>query len=292
MMMRKIVYIPLVWLASWLLLACESDEKVYQGPQFVQFADSVCVFPVANSVHQEYEIFVVTSQPVAEDQFFGIEVNEKLSSAKRGEHYQMISNYIRIGKGSNVGSFKIKGFFDSVGQEDSLWIQFQLVSNDLPLSPLYGKSARVQLVKDCGFDVEAFTGNMSLMATFPFTSGDWIQLPVISERVDENSVLIKDMFFETYDVKLFFDPSDPLKPKVHVPDQVAFVDGRYGKVYCSSLPDNPSYFDSCRQRIVLNLMMYVPRIGSFGVFTYYLDVDPTVRQRVQLPFQIHAITPN
>jgi hypothetical protein len=90
----------------------------------------------------------------------------------------------------------------------------------------------------------------------------------------ENSLIIEEMFYEGYDIEVEFDNSDPLEPRVIVPDaQVIGSTGEAfgtiygnGKLMMSEPMGYTSYYGTCENFMVLYTMMYVDNVGTVGVY--------------------------
>ena len=82
------------------------------------------------------------------------------------------------------------------------------------------------------------------------------------------------MFYEGYDIKISLDDSDPLAPRVIVPEeQVLGSTGEAfgtiygnGKLMMSEPSGYTSYYGTCENFMVLYSMMYVDNVGTVGTF--------------------------
>jgi hypothetical protein len=82
------------------------------------------------------------------------------------------------------------------------------------------------------------------------------------------------MFYEGYDIEVKFDDSNPLEPRVILPDvQVLGSTGEAfgtiygdGKLLMSEPMGYTSYFGACENFMVLYTMMYVENVGTVGTY--------------------------
>ena len=180
------------------------------------------------------------------------------------------SNNVTIKAGERAAKVRIKPVYSNVERNDSLVITLRLLEPEEEKLDLYGNTTRVEMVKCYPFVMEDFVfpgGNMYMLASFPF-SDETQQIRVNGEIKDDHTFILKDAFSDIYPLRLEFDDSDPLNYTVTVAEQPAFKDSSYGTVYVRSVDMYPSYFVVPDHFFVLYLEVFIPQLGSFGVYQY------------------------
>ena len=257
--------------AALLMVACESEDKMYEGKNYVMFSDSIYTMPVMVD-DQEFEVPVAATTTASYDRNYAVEILHEKSTAVRGVHFDFVegSNNITIKAGERVGMVRIKPIYSHMERNDSLVISLRLLEPAEEQLAIYGNTTRIDMVKCYPFDMNDFIfpgGNMYMLASFPFSS-DTQQIRVNGEVKDDHTFILKDAFSDIYLLRLEFDDSDPLDYTIRVPEQPAFKDSSYGTVYVRSVDMYPSYFVVPDHFFVLYLEVYIPQLGSFGVYQY------------------------
>lgn len=257
--------------AALLMVACESEDKMYEGKNYVMFSDSIYTMPVMVD-DQEFEVPVAATTTASYDRNYAVEILHEKSTAVRGVHFDFVegSNNITIKAGERVGMVRIKPIYSHMERNDSLVISLRLLEPAEEQLAIYGNTTRIDMVKCYPFDMNDFIfpgGNMYMLASFPF-SNDTQQIRVNGEVKDDHTFILKDAFSDIYPLRLEFDDSDPLDYTIRVPEQPAFKDSGYGTVYVRSVDMYPSYFVVPDHFFVLYLEVYIPQLGSFGVYQY------------------------
>lgn len=169
-----------------------------------------------------------------------------------------------------MGIVKLKPTYANVAREDSLVISLRLLEPKDEELDLYGNVTRVDMQKCYPFSMDNFMypgAYTYMLASFPF--GDQLQqIRVDAEVVDDHTIKLKNAFSDLYPIRLIFDDSDPLNYVINVPEQEAFKDSNYGTIYLRSVEMYPSYFNVPDRFFILYLEMYIPQVGSFGVYQY------------------------
>lgn len=257
--------------AALLMVACQSEDKMYEGKNYVMFSDSIYTMPVMVD-NQEFEVPVAAMTTASYDRNYAVEILHEKSTAVRGVHFDFVegSNNITIKAGERVGMVRIKPIYSHMERNDSLVISLRLLEPAEEQLAIYGNTTRIDMVKCYPFDMNDFIfpgGNMYMLASFPFSS-DTQQIRVNGEVKDDHTFILKDAFSNIYPLRLEFDDSDPLDYTIRVPEQPAFKDSNYGTVYVRSVDMYPSYFVVPDHFFVLYLEVYIPQLGSFGVYQY------------------------
>lgn len=269
--MIKTMKLYVAMAAALLMVACESEDKMYEGKNYVMFSDSIYTMPVMVD-DQEFEVPVAATTTASYDRNYAVEILHEKSTAVRGVHFDFVegSNNITIKAGERVGMVRIKPIYSHMERNDSLVISLRLLEPAEEQLVIYGNTTRIDMVKCYPFDMNDFIfpgGNMYMLASFPFSS-DTQQIRVNGEVKDDHTFILKDAFSDIYPLRLEFDDSDPLDYTIRVPEQPAFKDSSYGTVYVRSVDMYPSYFVVPDHFFVLYLEVYIPQLGSFGVYQY------------------------
>lgn len=243
---------------------CEAEHISYSGPQYVAFSDSAALMPVFDK-DTLFMVPVASTYACDYDRTFAVEVVETKSNAVEGVHYEIVEHNVTIKAGERAGEVAVRGLYDNIHPTDSLYFCLRLVEDPALKWDLYSQELHVNLVKCYPFDIEAFTGNIRMYATFPFSSDEIKTFLTKAEKKDAKTLILKEPFSSKYDVILKFNHSDPLRPIVEIPSQIGFVDANYGRVYIRSVETDPSVYDMPGRMMKLQMEFYLPGIGSFGV---------------------------
>lgn len=271
--MRLIKYTALLSLAVLVSVSCKERYVTYSDAEYIMFADTMSVYPVQKDV-EYFSIPVVSTVTRDYDRTFGVEVIDKGNNAIENHHYRLQSNTVTIKAGETRADVLVHGYYDNIGETDSLGFQLQLVMNENLEMPLYGKQTKAVLMKSCPFDVNSFTGYCVLTSIFLYNysiTGDYQRL-IYTEKhpTEENMIICHDWINDGYDVTMTFHPEDPMKPFVTMErDQVASDEGFFfGMTHGDDkiLVTNSSLYDSvfypCGSYLYLWTEMYVENLGQ------------------------------
>lgn len=282
-------------------VSCEEEYVRYSGPEYVMFADSIST----NMVLADSETFAVTVASTVKcdyDRTFGVEIIDKGSNAVEGLHYSLCSNSVTIPAGEMAADVLVRGHYDQIEAADSLGFVMRLVMPEQLEWELYpnGATTKVVMYKSCPFDVNNFTGwcvmTSLLLYNYPGENLSYQRLVYCEKHpTEENMIIIRNCFYDGYDVKVRFDASDPAKP---------FVVMDKGQTLCSeemvfgmihgdnhllgaSSPYYESYYNSCQRFMVLWLYAYVENLGKpvgdvghfYNVFEWVSDEEAERLQR-------------
>ena len=269
------------------LQSCKEHYVIYDDAEYIMFADTAGVYPVrpADSVKQAdpiFEVPVVSTVTRNYDRTFAVEIIDKRSSAVEGLHYNLKSNTITIPAGENKTSVEVVGVYDEIKPEDQLSFQLKLVMDENLVSPMYGDTTNVQLMKICPFDIKDFTGwcLTTSMFLFNFHPQKENQRLVHTELhpTEENTIILHDWLYDGYDINIRLDNEDDMAPLVLLGEgQVISDEGSvFGivrgddRIQCRSSRLFPSYFYPCGKYLFLWTEMYVEKygelVGSVGNF--------------------------
>ena len=237
-MKQFIKYIVLSFVAMAALNSCQERYVTYTGAEYVMFADTLNIYPI-QAEKETFSIPVVSTVARNYDRTFGVEVIDKTSNAIEKKHYSLESNTITIKAGETRADVHVRGYFDNIGETDSLGFTLQLVMNDNLVMPLYGNQTKAVLMKTGPFDINKFTGYCVLSSLFlqqydPY--GNYNRL-IFTEKHPtlKNTIICRNWLKDGYDVTMTFDDSNPLLPLVKMAknqvasDQGGFFGTTYGE---------------------------------------------------------------
>ena len=256
-------------------VSCKSEDVTYSGQQFVMFSDSTLMMPVFND-DPVHDLYIITSQTSSVDKNYAVDVVIDGSSAIRGFHYDFVdgTNNVTIKAGENKAAVKIKSYYDNMEFNDTVVLKLELVAPKNEYLECYSAKTAIDFIKFAPFDINTFVkekGEYARMtASWPLAT-----MPTRYYRKSyiksDDKFIIRDMINPGFDITAYFDNSDPVNPTMKVPEQRLFIDGNYGEVYCRSVSSYPSYFVTHEQYFVLYLEIFVPQIGTFGVYSYQIE---------------------
>lgn len=268
------------------LVSCKEQYITYSDSEYVMFADSIS----SNPVQQNGRFTVAVASTVVRDydRTFGVEVIDQGSNAIEGKHYRIISNSVTIPAGKTAAAVEVEGIYDNIEATDSLGFCLRLVMNSALKWDLYKNSdmTKVVMYKSCPYDRNNFTGYAVLSSLFlrdyPGENTSY-QKVVYTEAhpTEPNMVIIRDAFFNGYDITLSLDGSNAAEPRVTMDsDQVlsdeASVFGQIlgdNHILCDDSPLYVSYFNSCQRFVVLWLHVYVEKLGEpIGTVGHFYNI--------------------
>lgn len=275
-------------IASFVMLAtftnCEEQHTLYQGDEYIMFADTLTVLGVENS-DEVFDITIAATTVSDKDRTVAVEVIDKHSNAIEGIHYTIESNTVTIKAGELTGSLRIKGIAENLSVDYDPEVMLHLIADDKYHWDLYGgDTTRVVLRKVCPFDINAFSGYAMITSTFLYNYvGSYNRL--IKTEVDtteENTIIMRDFYYDGYDVKLRFTTDDPLNPLIEMDDQPLVTTGEaFGTVYGDGMlhiyqPTNyVSYYSACEKFIYQYITLWVPGMAAgtntVGTFIHAIE---------------------
>lgn len=256
------------------LSACRANYTIDVEPDFMMFSSEEYTLGVVDN-EEWFEIPVSATKVVDYDRRIGVEVLWSESSAIEGLHYVVESNTLTIPAGKLTTALRIRGIAENIAVGEELTLCLNLVLEEKNVSKLYSTRSEVKLQRCCKFDINNFVGYAKITSTWTMQYMNSDARLVVTERgTKENSIVIKNMFYDGYDIEVEFDDSNLLEPRVIVPDaQVVGITGEAfgtiygdGKLLMSEPTGYTSYFGACENFMVLYSMMYVENVGTVGVY--------------------------
>ena len=284
--MKKNILLGIV--ASFAMLAtftgCHEEYTLYQGNEYIMFADTLTVLGVENS-EEIFDIAIAATTVSDKDRTVAVEVIDKYSNAIEGLHYTIESNTVIIKAGEMVGNLRIKGIAENLTVDYDPEIMLHLITGEEHHWDLYNAdTTRVVLRKVCPFDINAFSGYAMITSTFLYNYvGSYNRLiQTVVDPTEENTIIMKDFYYDGYDVKLRFTADDPLNPLIEMDDQPLVTTGEaFGTVYGDGMlhiyqPTNyVSYYSACEKFIYQYITLWVPGMAAgtntVGTFIHAIE---------------------
>ena len=248
------------------------------------FADTLSVLGVENN-DSLFDIAIAATTVSDKDRVVAVEVIDKASNAIEGIHYAIESNTVTIKAGEMVGNLRIKGYTKNLTVDYDPEILLHLIADEKYNWDLYsGDTTRVVLRKICPFDINAFSGYAMVTSTYLYNyAGGYNRL--IKTEVDsteKNTIIMRDFYYDGYDVKLRFTTKDPLNPLIEMDDQPLVTTGEaFGTKYGDGMlhiyqPSNfVSYYSSCEKFIYQYITLWVPGMAAgtntVGTFIHAIE---------------------
>lgn len=280
------IYI-LVALAAYVLIGCQERYTTLQNADYVMFAEQEQYF----LVEQDQDYFSVMVSATAKsktDRTFGVEVIDEGSNAIEGLHYRLLSNSVTIPAGELAGEVRVKGMYDNLTATDSLGFVLHLVvPEEMEWDDLYedGTQSKVVMYKYCPFDINNFTGyaivSSMMLQNYP---GDNVSYQRIIQTelhpTEENTIILRDCFYDGYDLSIELQGGDPENPLVRMEEQVASDEGSVlgmfhgdNRILISHSPYYASYFNTCQRFVVLWSHVYVEDLGeAVGTIGHFYNI--------------------
>lgn len=265
-MKRLFIIFSSACLAAVSLAGCEGQHITYSGPSYVGFADTLSVYPVQQS-GEPFGVDIAATQACGYDRTFGVEVITQASNASYGRHYTLESESVVIKAGECTARIYVKGIYDNIEASDSLGFALRLVSTEDVEWDLYGLETKVIMQKSCPFDIHDFTGYCLVTSSFLKKYGGSATKLAHCEMVEgeQNTILIKGLLYDGFDVKMKFDPSNLLNPAFRLAGRQAVADTRvpFGYIYGNGLilaedaQGAPNIFSSCQKAAIQYLTLKI-----------------------------------
>lgn len=257
-----------------LLAGCQAEKTTYEGPDYILFSADSHTLGILDS-EEWFEIPISATRTANEERTIGVEVVASESSAIEGLHYILESNTLTIPKGELTTAVRIKGLVENIDINSMLSIKLRLVIDPELVWDAYGIESEVLLQKCCPFDINNFTGYAKITSTWTMQYMNAEARLVRTERdpEDKSAIIVKDMFYDGYDIGLKLNSEDRLNPTVTLTEQVLGTTGEAfgtiygnGKLMMAEPTGYTSYYGTCENFLVLYSMMYVDGVGVVGTY--------------------------
>ena len=271
-MMRRLSILAIMLLGAF-FTACQEDNVKIADREYILFQDTLSVNPVLSDEGYSFKVPVSSTVACDYDRTLAVEIIDEGSNAIEGRDYTLESNTITIPAGQYAANVVVHPQYDRFGDEDTLSFNLKLVMPEQLSWDLYGDQTKVSMYKVCPFDINTFTGWCVVTSMFLYeypglTNVDQSYQRLIKTELDpdeENTVILHDWLFDGYDVRIKFDNSDPVNPRITMPEDQLLSDelSVFGQVngdnriFGTSSPAYVSYFNSCQSFVSLWLRAYV-----------------------------------
>ncbi|MEE0864037.1 MAG: DUF4984 domain-containing protein [Alistipes sp.] len=279
--MRKRQYIIslVALLAAILTLGCQSENNTYEGPNYILFSAESYTFGVIDN-EEWLEVPISATRTANHDRYIGVEVVASKSSAIEDLHYTLESTTLCIPEGKLTTSLRIRGIADNISVGSNPTITLRLVLNEEDVWEEYGTECCVELQRCCKFDINNFEGYAVLTSTWCMQYMNTESRLVHTHSESENDVVvIEDMFYEDYDIRIKLEKEDRLNPLAGLDgEQVVGSTGEAfgtiygdGKLLITEAMGTTSYYSMCEGFVLLYTTMYVDGVGTVGTYVNILE---------------------
>ena len=262
------------------IVGCEPERPTYEGPNYIMFSAERHDLGIMDS-EEWFEIPIAATRTAEHDRNVGVEVLAARSSAIYGKHYAIESSTVTIPTGELVAKVRIKGFPDTIGVSDSLGVTLRLVINKEDEWEDYNTETEIYLHKCCPLDMNAFTGYAVLTSTWTMQYMN-VESLLVKTHLDEelpNTVVVEDMYYEGYDIRITFKNENRLEPLVEMPEaQVVGSTGEAfgtiygnGKLMMTQPVDSGSYYSPCEGFLLQYVTLYVEEVGTVGTYANIIE---------------------
>lgn len=279
--MRKTKYIISIvaMLAVIFTLGCQSENNTYEGPNYILFSAESYTFGVIDN-EEWLEVPISATRTANHDRYIGVEVVASKSSAIEDLHYTLESTTLCIPEGKLTTSLRIRGIADNISVGSNPTITLRLVLNEEDVWEEYGTECCVELQRCCKFDINNFEGYAVLTSTWCMQYMNTESRLVHTHSESENDVVvIEDMFYEDYDIRIKLEKEDRLNPLAGLDgEQVVGSTGEAfgtiygdGKLLITEAMGTTSYYSMCEGFVLLYTTMYVDGVGTVGTYVNILE---------------------
>ncbi|MBQ5737712.1 MAG: DUF4984 domain-containing protein [Alistipes sp.] len=279
--MRKTKYINslVALLAAILTLGCQSENNTYEGPNYILFSAESYTFGVIDN-EEWLEVPISATRTANHNRYIGVEVVASKSSAIEDLHYTLESTTLCIPEGKLTTSLRIRGIADNISVGSNPTITLRLVLNEEDVWEEYGTECCVELQRCCKFDINNFEGYAVLTSTWCMQYMNTESRLVHTHSESENDVVvIEDMFYEDYDIRIKLEKEDRLNPLAGLDgEQVVGSTGEAfgtiygdGKLLITEPMGTTSYYSMCEGFVLLYTTMYVDGVGTVGTYVNILE---------------------
>ena len=284
--MKKTIISTLIILCTLFIAGCKSDNVEVAGGSY-HFAEQSYSFGVLSN-EEWFEVPVIATLPHSEARNIGIEVVALESSAIEGVHFSLESHTIQLKADKEACTLRIKGNPENFEVGEILSLKLRLAVDESFIDNDTAGECEIILQRCCPFDINRFEGYAVLTSTWCMQyMGADSRLVHATVEHDNNIVIIEDMFYDGYDIRVKLDSSDRLNPIATLTDtQILGPTGEaFGTIYGDGkiliaeakeyenmdLSGYVSFYSMCEGFMMLYTVMYVDGIGEIGLFGNILE---------------------
>ena len=266
-----------------LCVACHKEEPQRTGDSHIMFTAESHAFGVVTS-DEWFEIPISVSRSVEHNRTIGVEVVAAESSAIEGRDFEVESHTLTIKGGSSGTALRIRGIAEAFDHNSTKEITLRLVLDEESISNSESIETKVVLRHCCPFDISNFEGYAVLTSTWCMQYMNSDSRLVRTHVEDGNVVVIEDMLYEGYDIRIKVNSDDRLNPIAALCGvQVLGSTGEaFGTIYgdgklliceasdyestSADLSGYLSFYSLCENFMMLYTVMYVEGVGEVGLF--------------------------
>ena len=259
--------------------SCSSDYTEYEGPNHIMFSTERYDLGVIDS-EEWFEIPVSAMRPTDKEQRVGVEIITDKTSAIEGLHFDIEQSTIAIPAGKLRTAVRVKGYPENIDITEDLVITLRLVI-DKELEWNGGAmETEIHLRKCCPTSTDMFTGYCKVTSTWimQYMNADARLVRTELDPENENSIIVRDLFYEGYDLGITLNTEDRLSPTVEIEETVIGSTGEAfgtiygnGKLMMSSAMGYTSIFSSCERYMMLYSTIYVEEVGTVGTYVHIFE---------------------
>lgn len=264
---------------AMMLFACKAERPTYDGRNFIMFSEESTTLGILDD-EEWFEIPVTASRTSTEDRNIGVEVVIAESSAIEDMHFVLESHTVTIKAGELTTAVRIKGIPEALTPNVNVDVKLNLVLNEEDIWDEYGTETTVTLQRCCPFDINNFTGYAVLTSSWSMQYMN-VESRLVRTSLDKESgvIVVEDMFYEDYDIRIKLHSEDRLNPIASLcgPQVVGSTGEAFGTIYGNGklMMDEPmgyvSYYGTCENFLVLYSLMYVEEVGTVGSYINILE---------------------
>ena len=274
-MKHSIIKIILLLAGTGLFVGCNETRTLYDGPASVLFADALSVCPVTAD-GRAFQLSVASLASCDYDRTYHVESIGSESNAVEGFHYTLNSHTVTIPAGKTAAQIDVQPIYEHIGDADSLGFRLRLHSPRNDAWSEQGSTTKVRLQKVCPFEPHDLVGYCRVYSPFlnKFTGKLTRDITCRLDDQEPDMLVFEDFYDDGFDLRIRVDNSDPLNPRLELPEDQCIADIRHfmqkphgdNMMMATDVPGTVSTIDFCKRMGTLYLYYYVKDIGYVGAF--------------------------
>lgn len=268
---------------------CEKETTTDNARSYIKFTEQSHVLAIVDS-KEWFEIPIETTHVTEHSRTIGVEVIAAKSSALENHDFEIESHTLTIKGGSEQTTLRIRGIAEAFDHNSAKNITLRLVLDDKNIDSYASIETTVVLQHCCPFDINSFDGYAVLTSTWCMQYMN-CNSRLVHTHIEESDgvVVIEDMLYDGYDIRVKLNSEDILNPTAALCDtQVLGSTGdAFGTIYgdgklliteasqyasgSMDLSGYVSFYSTCENFMMLYTVMYVEGIGEVGMFGNILE---------------------
>lgn len=269
-------------------VGCEKEPTTTPNEGDILFTSDGHVFGVVDS-EEWFEIPITATHATEQSRTIGVEVIAAKSSAMEGYDFELASHTLTIEGGRKSATLRLRGIAENFDHNTSKSIALRLVLNPENIANNSSIETTVVLQHCCPFDINNFEGYAVLTSTWCMQYMNSNSRLVHTHAEDEGIVVIEDMLYDGYDIRVKLNTEEIINPTALLCDtQVLGSTGdAFGTIYgdgkiliteaskynsaSADLSGYISFYSTCENFMMLYTVMYVEGVGEIGMFGNILE---------------------